>query len=1389
LAATDYQWPRYWFDREGPHAPVEGYLTRPGELSWLLSGEEGLRLPELSEEPCLVLLGEPELGKSTAVRQAVRELEANLDDDHEIVVRLDLASHDNAGLQGKLFGSEFWRAWLQGKTLHLFLDSFDATLLRNTSFHRLLIEELEAAGAAISRLRLRIVCRSAEWIPRLGDDLRRLFAPACPTWTGPLPREVVLAQLRRRDVALAAECEGLDPEVFLKEIASLGLQSLAAVPLTLEMLIEAARETGRLPRSRAELFEDAALRLVSEYDREQRYSEARATLSAGERLAVAQRVAAAAVISGRTTICTESSSRAPGELHPAEISGGSEEDPRADRRAGFEVTEKHILEVLRTALFVDFGPDRVRFRHRGLAEYLAARYLIRRRLDEAQRLSLLVAPGEEEEHLIPQLREVAAWMAAMDPTVLGEVLAREPDVVLRADRLHLAPEQAAVVVAALLTPDVAERYVHWSPRLARDLRAVVDHPGLADALRGPLGDRDAPESVRIMALTVARACERQDLEPELLAVALDSEARPVERAQAAAALGECGSDDARRKLIPLARDPIAEDRFLQVRGAALNAVFPGCLDLKEILAMLVEPSEPAPKSNYVIFLREILPARITPEDLPTALRWAAGVQPNRGVPDELNRLVNAILRQAWPRLHEPEIAELTVAVALRRLESGVELFGPGHVEMFDPHFGGDEEPFFEHAGSRRTLIRSLIERLGRTPDGRIASPAIEYISRELVRFEDRFWILDRLAEETGGPREAEWNWLAAPFSPQAERERAEREGAGEERDPRHPSEVAFDEAIEKALAQFERGDLDAWFWLIEAMRPGLRRERAVLFEEVVEEVDENEANLTEFPGWVRADPRTRERIVDAAAAFLEAAAPQGGRCLFVPDTLAGFFALFLLAGRPVRLDGLSAGTWARWAPVVLRRPMKPVSAEEDELDERLFATAAKRAPAELARWAAARADRVLAADGDLVYAFRELGGVRDPRLVEAVLPKLEGTTLSPQAHASALSWLIGRAPDRAVELAEPYLTPEAIAAGPEGRARAIGIAAILLKQLPAVGWPLAKRLLAEDEELGTAVLRDAAQDAPSLDPTDLPAPQLAELVETMFDLFPPGGPAPRESDDDEEARFAYGALEYRREKLLVTLAKRGADESVAVVEELRRRWPEAVPASLVRAATEARRFHANTVEPGYVVELCQASDARLVFDDRGLQEALLSSLRRIQASLRKGEPPLANELWNSETNRPELEDWLSNWLAERLRTDLKMGGRVINREVQVGLSASGKGRPKSTDLKVTAPTGKQREMAGTATVLIEAKGAWNRDLRTGMKGQLVEDYLRGSGQEHGIYLVYWFPTDDSDAPGKRGPWDGRMSFAEAEAYFAGQAEELSASGDVVVRAVVLDCSR
>ena len=119
----------------------------------------------------------------------------------------------------------------------------------------------------------------------------------------------------------------------------------------------------------------------------------------------------------------------------------------------------------------------------------------------------------------------------------------------------------------------------------------------------------------------------------------------------------------------------------------------------------------------------------------------------------------------------------------------------------------------------------------------------------------------------------------------------------------------------------------------------------------------------------------------------------------------------------------------------------------------------------------------------------------------------------------------------------------------------------------------------------------------------------------------------------------------------------------------------------------------------------------------------------------------------------------------------------------------GGGRGERTDIHVDAfVPGSGREMADPASVIVEVKGCWNRELNSAIEEQLMGRYLAGNATcHHGLYLVGWFNCDQWDKDDRRRGRAPSYGLDEAHERFAEQAEVLSEKGPHV-RAVVVNAA-
>ena len=222
------------------------------------------------------------------------------------------------------------------------------------------------------------------------------------------------------------------------------------------------------------------------------------------------------------------------------------------------------------------------------------------------------------------------------------------------------------------------------------------------------------------------------------------------------------------------------------------------------------------------------------------------------------------------------------------------------------------------------------------------------------------------------------------------------------------------------------------------------------------------------------------------------------------------------------------------------------------------------------------------------------------------------------------------------------------------------------------------------------------------------------------------------------------------------------------------------------ALTNVRRNLWLPPAPDEVKRVLAHPCARLLRSEEDLLELVLESLARLQVHLTGRALPAVEDLWrwegsgNSRTNfRPKDEESLSDYVARWLTDDIgPTSGVVVGREVQPR-------RGLRTDVIVeTAPPG----IGGgfeQLTVVIEVKGCWHAEVRTALRTQLADDYLRPHGLRCGIYLVGWFLcTRWEKAANKLASTD----IAEARAELNALAADLGDSAnDLRIVPLLLDC--
>ena len=261
-------------------------------------------------------------------------------------------------------------------------------------------------------------------------------------------------------------------------------------------------------------------------------------------------------------------------------------------------TEAERQALLRRALFDPATYGRVRFHHRSVQEYLAARQLLALRdkgMSQKTLHRLLFAERYGVEVVRPSMRAVAAWLAASMDSVRKELLRREP-----ATLLSLAdPEVLDIAARAGIVRAFVAAYGSGNWRgidIPRESVGRLAHCELGSVVRECWGNHPVNDDVRELLVTLIWLGPIPECADLALVAALDSGWRPYERLVAIRGLIACGHHDSVRRVSTdiLENRPAWPDRVVHRVAADL---FPVYMEVAELIALIERTTEPGPTAG------------------------------------------------------------------------------------------------------------------------------------------------------------------------------------------------------------------------------------------------------------------------------------------------------------------------------------------------------------------------------------------------------------------------------------------------------------------------------------------------------------------------------------------------------------------------------------------------------------------------------------------------------------------------------------------------------------------------------------------------------------------------------------------------------------------------
>jgi len=546
--------------------PLIAQSVRTGRLDW-----RGIQ-----HSPCIVLLGEPNIGKSREFEHQRQQLLANKQ--RAVITRLKDWLPDEDILQAE---AELKEALDSGEEFHWFVDALDEGRLQWPQLFAGLFRLLRDLHreSKLGRMRLRLSCRAREWKQHEQERLATMFEDPKHEHAGLVAvRMLPIDEDSARE--LIAEKLGSDIQVqrFIQTCRSNNVQGLAGFPLLLASMLQQFEATGSLASNRTELFRQASASLLNERNTLHR-EEGKTLASEGERQRMADALAAQCVLTGTLVFGMDKAY-----------------EMVSDANSSASLASMEVLkQVLGSGLFTQHGSREHEFVHRSFADFGAAR-AFSEALDSNRPLrAILPAFSLQEDGIPDQMRDTASFLAGMNAKFRDWLIENDPLGACNGDTRSYPPATRAHLIKVLETRFSGLSYQGQFTRYG-DL--AYEMP-IVEARR--LLERSNATAVRALALGLIASCPSPKLLEPMLDVALDASETPDFRVYAVTLLCSVAARDYADRLksgVALSRANDPED---EVAGALLAGLYPEFMSVDEALALFHVPRSAMHGKRYKDF--------------------------------------------------------------------------------------------------------------------------------------------------------------------------------------------------------------------------------------------------------------------------------------------------------------------------------------------------------------------------------------------------------------------------------------------------------------------------------------------------------------------------------------------------------------------------------------------------------------------------------------------------------------------------------------------------------------------------------------------------------------------------------------------------------------------
>lgn len=1380
----DYTWKRYVFEQakelkfQGdnyPYDPEEpyGHILQPNVFE----------IEKIHSIPCVVLLGEPGLGKSYSLNQMSQNAKQQGDTTLNIKLR---SVHSDYSLDQELFLTDQFKNWLDHKEpLHLFLDSLDEGLLQAEDLAIRLSDKLMKYKDTgdFNNLFLRISCRPYDWAKlSLEQTLNELYSSGKDNGITRNSFKVLkLMQLRYKDIVLALKSENIENiNDFMGKINKKNLVSLSIMPVTLKLLIKIYKETGSFPSNISEIYQRGCLEMCkpTETDviRINRYN-----CSSEERLKIAASIAFLMLLSNKTYIALDLSELDMESVTLYELSSALYE-LNGETNNNLYNTE-NIKETLSSGLFTSNARNLFEWTQQVYVEFLAAYFISIHGIEPIKIINIAIA-ADGSNKITPQLIEFIKWSALFSKDILQHIISHQPDLLWHNNLFELTDsikEQLIINIFEQVQKGRIDQWDYYSKR------SQLFYPGIDQRLLEYIQSENL--EVRSLALVLVAEYEINTLDDTMLNIATNEDEGYSIRNKALSAYMRIVKNPRIDKLKTLVFSMGTNDSSNPLKEKLLAYLFPRYINADTFFEL-------AKLKDYGVFngnlyLLEDLCEKVSSEDVLSALKWMNNQFPQNIESIMYNKHFEKIylrfMNHSLGQLNNKEVLSLYLKNIIKEME-----------EQIDPaHLGED----VESNDNRYLIIEYLIEHY-----------PFELKEKNLYLYpwiykKDIEWILKNVEKSISEEQKNAWekvllHYIDSYGFDDAERlislyKRFENNEMIEEvlsyrmkpielnsnianrlrkqyteqqqfQNKRKNFETSMREKEEEMKKKFNKSLLDLSGEL-NIQKIGIWKEIVdVLETEINRHVYRNHIDLdiTALENWEKIGPVYENIILENAKNYISSS-------FFIKsssgnDLLAYRAIRFIFAKEMSYLKILDQKQWEKLISLCWSR----YSASEDsQQHNELLKFTYNEKPKEVVKVLKellrgkyhhnASNNLSLISNKEIEKElFNFVNRKRKKNLYDKVVFEI---------YKLLLKNNFGKAEQSIQNLIKQLLNRES---------RLINeLSALFLEEKGDVAWCFLAPILAENPTFSKRLFREGINDYNFYEIINkLKDDYLAALYLMLKNLFP------LEELPIRKAGVAFSPtkkeeISHYRERIIQRLRDQGSQSAIVQLKKISSLFPEEKCWNKVISVAEEnyRRHNWSPLTEKQLIQIITKDRARIIQSEEQLVEVLLEALSKIEKEFHDITPSI-EFLWNKIDKRkysPKEENLFSDYLKIRLQEILNNHFIVVNREVEIKSNRGSFGGER-TDLHINAFIKREdgtRE--DDITLIIEVKGNWHEELLDAMNSQLFQRYMGHEGCDYGVYLVGWFGSELWEKPKSMSKKVRDMSYETAKKYFRDQSEKIS----------------